>query len=137
MTRFAKAAGVALLWVTAIGGCASDPGAHVPAASTAGPALSFVLQNDSRERVWVYLVEPTREPLLGWVRPLSSERLPVPERVLAHGETTITLAIVRNRPKTARPSFEPGTILSVPMRSGSLIGWTFAFTGDFLYQRYR
>jgi hypothetical protein len=134
LATVAKLITVALVSIALLAACVPSSHARTQHAAADRPTLSFVFQNLSSQRVSVYLVEPTAETLLGRVRPMESNRLAVPEQTFMRGEATLTLAIVRGRATTSRPSLEAGAILSVPVRGAAIIGRTWAFTGEYLYQ---
>lgn len=115
-------------------GCAAPPGPQLEG-SYFGPAKpTFLFQNLSHERVAVYLVEDTRESLLGLVDPLQSARLPLPDRIYTSEGRMISLAIMTRRARTLQPSQENGAILSTRRRGTSLIGQTWAFSGGQLLE---
>ena len=123
----------ALLCACLLGGCVSNPGLRVEGGAPVIPAI--VIQNLSQEWIAVYLVEDTRESLLGRVYPLQNGRFLLGDRVFTSARSPVRLAIVRNGAHSMRPSLEWGTYLSAPIRRGTLAGNTWVFSGDDLWRR--
>lgn len=115
------------------GACVRNPSLPLERRAPIIPAI--VIQNLSQEWIAVYLVEDTRESLLGRVFPLQNGRFFLGDRIFTGGRSTVNLAIVRNGAHTMRPSLERGAFLSAPIRRGTLAGNTWVFTGDDLWRR--
>ena len=115
-------------------GCAARPASLVKDASRGSVIASFVFRNMSREHIAVYLVEDTRESLLGRLDPLQSLRLPLPDRIYTARAAVVSLVVIANGAVTLQPSRERGAILSSRRRGLSLIGQTWGFAGGQLLE---
>lgn len=122
-----KRARIAVLFASLLAGCTTHPISR-PAQLRPDPvAATFVFRNQSRDRIAVYLVEDTRESLLGRLEPLQSASLPLPDRVLTT-RGTVRLAIIANGHTSLQPSRETGALISLRRPGSSLIGQSWAYT---------
>ena len=127
MDTMQKRVRIAVLFASLLAGCAPQATSR-PAQLQPGPvAATFVFRNLSRDRIAVYLVEDTRESLLGRLEPLESARLPLPDRVLTTHET-VRLAILANGHTSLQPSRETGALVSLRRPGTSIIGQSWAYT---------
>jgi len=127
VNTFRKRARVALLFGCFLVGCATRTDTRPAQLHSAPASPTFVFRNMSRDRIAIYLVEDTRESLLGRLDPLQSARLPLPDRVFIGRGEMIRLAIMANGSTSLQPSREVGAIISMRHRGSSLVGQSWAF----------
>jgi hypothetical protein len=112
--------------------CASTTAASRQAGGASGresspPARLMVqVENESRERIQVYLVGQTRDWFLGRVEAGTHAMLYVPDRSLTMG--TMRLAVLAGDQLTSQAARDPRAVLSMDQPTGAIVGqrWVFA-----------
>jgi hypothetical protein len=90
-------------------------------------AATLTFRNQSRERIYVYLIEEREEQLLGRLEQLETARLRLPVRSSAGEGGMIRLAVVAGEASRLQPSRDSRAILSVYLPVQSLVGQNMAF----------
>jgi hypothetical protein len=112
-----------------LAGCATQP-AGSPVRHSSAPVMAAVkVQNQSRGRVYVYLISPRGEWLLGRVEPLQTASLALPVRSLTARGGFNSLAIVPGDSRSLQPTREIGAVLSMRQPIGALMTQSWVFTG--------
>jgi hypothetical protein len=90
-------------------------------------AATLTFRNQSRERIYVYLIEEREERLLGRLEQLETARLRLPARSSVGEGGMIRLAVVAGEASRLQPSRDSRAILSVYLPVQSLVGQNMAF----------
>src|SRR5215208_6001450 len=113
-----------------LAGCTTHPAAS-PSRRSSAPILAAVkVQNQSRDRIHVYLIAPRGEWLLGRVEPLQTAWLSLPVGASAVRGGWNTLAIVPGTSRSLQPSRELRSVLSMRQPIGALMTQNWVFTGS-------
>jgi hypothetical protein len=111
-------------------GCATHPAGSSARRSAAPTFATVKVQNQSRDRIHVYLIAPRGEWLLGRVEPLQTVWLSLPVGSSAARGGWNSLAVVAGWSRSLQPTREFGSVLSVRQPIGALMTQNWVFTGS-------
>lgn len=132
MTTYSRRASVSLAASTilAFTACATVPQRPVQAACVSAKpgARSIRFDNESRERVHVYLVGQNREWSLGRVEPGAATTLRIPVGALSESAEFMRLAVIAGDRTTLRAAGERGVQLTIAQPALHILSqrWSFA-----------
>ena len=89
---------------------------------------SLLVDNDTRQRIDVYLIEATQDYLLGRLEAGSKKWLSLPARSAVPGAGWVSLAVLVDAPRSLRPSRDANAVLTIRQPMTALLGqrWVFA-----------
>jgi hypothetical protein len=112
-----------------LAGCATHPAGSSAQRRSAPIFATVKVQNQSRDRIHVYLLAPRGEWLLGRVDPLQTAWLSLPVGSSAARRGWNSLAVIAGRPRSLQPSREFGAVLSMRQPIGALMTQNWVFAG--------
>lgn len=90
--------------------------------------ITIRFDNDARQHVHVYLINESRQWLLGRVEPMMTATLRIPEEALAESSTRIRLAVVAGEQITPQVAHHPRAALTFTLPPSAIVArrWWFA-----------
>lgn len=115
----------------ALGACVraqSRAALDAPMSMEAAQPLAIRFENESREHVYVYLINARREWLLGRVEPLAVATLRIPEASLAERSAFMQLAVIAGGRLALRAALDPRATFAIAQPASAILSqqWMFA-----------
>lgn len=102
---------------------------QLPQSDLEPTAATLTFRNESRERIYVYIIEEKEERLLGRLEQLETLRLRLPERSSGGAAAMVRIAVVVGAASRMQASRDGRAVLSIQLPMQSLAGQNMAFVG--------
>ena len=120
---------IALLLALSFGACATHSTPNGVRPATPLPRLSLFIDNESRQRIDVYLIEDTRERYLGRVESGARTWLRLPE-LSPPGQSSVRLAVLADAARSLRPSRDAHAVVTIGQPMAALVEQEWVFVDN-------